>query len=144
MSKSQIIGSSSSPYAVPSLVRSALEKVSTLLKSVRTNRHHKIVLTVSVGAICGISIAINYYFRLLSIRKKRVLNKSTLILEMVKNQNFCECTQSKVTWCKLGNGQFFLVDVRKKYISIPLKLFFHQIKKILLLFKVKNYENHFS
>jgi 5'-nucleotidase len=54
-----------------------------LFKSIQSSRHNKIVFTVSIGAICGISIAANYYLRLLSIRKKRVANKSTLILEMI-------------------------------------------------------------
>ncbi len=54
-----------------------------LLNSINVNRNlNKIIITVSIGAI-GISIAANYYFRLLSIRKKRILNKSQHLIEMV-------------------------------------------------------------
>ncbi len=54
-----------------------------ILNAINVNRNlNKIIITVSIGAI-GISIAVNYYFRLLSIRKKRILNKSQHLIEMV-------------------------------------------------------------
>lgn len=64
------------------VARELLDQIRHLYKTINTtNRLNKIVFTVSIGAI-GISIAVNYYIRLLSIRKKRIMNKSTLY-EMV-------------------------------------------------------------
>ena len=67
------------------LVKHILDRLSALAQLIQANRQNKLVFTVSVCGICGLSIAANYYFRLLSIRKKRVLlNKSRLIIEMVR------------------------------------------------------------
>ena len=65
----------------------------------------RVVFTVSIGAI-GISIAANYYFHLLSVRKKRILNKSHQLIQMIpelnspnvriKNPNYVELVLSNL------------------------------------------------
>ena len=71
------------------VARELLEQMRHLYKTINaTNRFNKIVFTVSIGAI-GVSIAVNYYIRLLSIKKKRIMNKSTLY-EMVIVLNFIQ------------------------------------------------------
>ena len=67
-----------SSSTVLSIFRNVSKKVSLLFNSTQ-----KIVLTVSLGAICCISIGFNCYFHLLSIGKKRILNKSTFLLVKV-------------------------------------------------------------
>ena len=67
-----------------------LQKNSRLiLNAISVNRNiSKIIITVSISAI-GISIAANYYFRLLSLRK-RILNKSQHLIEMVISYAYLE------------------------------------------------------
>lgn len=53
-----------------------------IYKAISANRVNKIVFTVSIGAI-GVSLAANYYFRILSLKNKRILNKNSQLIEMV-------------------------------------------------------------
>ena len=90
MSTSTSVSKLTSNVLLPEFFQKLFSKGWKLLNAINRNRLNKIILTVSIGAI-GLSIAANYYFRLLSIRKKRILNRSQQLIETVtKSKNSIE------------------------------------------------------
>lgn len=66
---------------IPNSIRQIVNQISYFLSQSNVNR--RVLFTVSIGAI-GISIAAKYYYyHLMSLRKKRNLNKSFELIEMV-------------------------------------------------------------